>query len=301
MKYEDGVLHLHQSDLCNLRMCPEQTRLKLTGEYFDPSGDSAMIGTQTHSFIEFCLFKRKNENIWPEPEALQQKVDELQVEWAQMWEDNQIWQHPHQIESMEQGQAFIEQACLNWWANCRPAFDDLDPTDWLIEHDFDYHLGWVGSDCECGECDRTEVRLRGQIDFFASACINDWKTSKAASGYNLWKLERYDIQSYVYAWAIQQELGFIPNFIYHHMARGTDEYKFNLVEATQANIDAMKQEIMSWAQTIVTMGTEQEWPKGPADWWCSSRWCSHHARGLCVGSVNQIFPEDAVNLTRLMK
>ena len=51
----------------------------------------------------------------------------------------------------------------------------------------------------------------------------------------------------------------------------------------------------------VVRDIDSPWPRGDKDWWCSSRWCSHHARDLCVGAVNKIHADDAHHLTQLVE
>lgn len=315
MQITDTAIYLHQSDLGTLRMCPEQARLGLTGELFDATSDSAFIGTLTHSFIQSCLERRRGTGLWPDDDQLTQIITRLRERLADEW--HLLWLHPREVEDFDQALGFVVQACQNWWVNVKPGFDDLDPTGWLIEHKFDELLGevdheqivdmsgygeggWIES--YDNQTKVYEVRLRGEIDFadVNAAQIWDWKTSKAASKYNLWKLQNYDVQSNVYSWAIKQAFGFIPTFNYVHLTRGSDQVEVNSLTPTEGNLDMMSQEMMSWADTILTLGPDKPWPKSPSDWWCSSRWCSHHARGLCAGSQNQMHAEEAVHLTRLL-
>lgn len=294
MQIEDNTIWLHQSDMGTLRMCPEQVRLQATGEYFEADSDSAYIGTLTHRFIELVVGMGKANGEWPSEVALNETLQLLQADLTGKWDS--LWQHPHQIKSLDEALAYVEQACVNWWVNVRPEIDLGDHI--LLEHPFDLHLGWVpnltGKD--------SEVRLRGTIDFvnLTTATIKDWKTSKAATGYNMWKLERYDIQSTVYSWAAHELFDSNFTFEYHHMARGSDAHVMNSLTPTSSDFSRMKGEVMSWAATILRLGLDSPWPIGPMDWWCSSRWCSHHARGLCMGKESQIFPEDAHHLTDLM-
>ena len=294
--YEDETgfqtLLLHQSDMGDLRMCPEQARLKLIGEYFDPDSDVAAIGTRTHSFIEFCLHHRQDTGEWPDATQL---MSQLQIETDQLSEDwDNVWRHNHMVEDLGKAQYELQGCCVRWYNSILPQIDTRNVARWEIEKRFDVVVS---------ETSRSQVRVRGSIDFYDGAgTIWDWKTGRFDKR-DGWKKNRYDIQAPLYTWAKAQELSAPAlNFNFGYMPRGGDDTLVWDMVLSAPKWGMMLAEVESWARTILALGANQPWPLGPDDWHCSPRWCSQFARGLCRGEHEESFwPGEENNVVELKR
>ena len=208
------ILFVHQSDMDSFRKCPEQTRLDFREEYFNPDSDSAYIGTLTHEFAEFCLWHFKDNRYWPDQDDLAGKLLELQDKLEEAWPT--IWQHPHQVKSLEHGKECLSRCCVKWWLNM-PGLVNTDKSDeWLIEQSFNYNISPYGLE------GNVQVHLRGHVDFWDGDRIWDWKTSAMREA---WRKERYDIQSTVYTWAMTKVLAKpVHDFTLAFFPRGDNEW-----------------------------------------------------------------------------
>ena len=125
-------------------------------------------------------------------------------------------------------------------------------------------------------------------------------THNTGSNREAWKLERYGRQATVYSWGLSQLLGRpINDFRYVFVGRDGD-YKVVEAPRTAAQRRVMIEHVLALGRWVVR-DIDSPWPRGDKDWWCSSRWCSHHARDLCVGAVNKIHADDAHHLTQLVE
>ncbi len=312
MKYEtvDGVrtLWIHQSDLGTARMCREQLRLSLRGEYYDPDGDSAFLGTCVHEFIEFNLHHYKDHGTWPEMADLGAKVDELHQKYAAAWDT--LWQHPKAgIKSLTHAIEGINRCCLMWVREVQPTIDTSTPEKWEIEGAFEVKIGEI--DKSDVVPDVLQVKLRGHYDFWDGFKCMDWKTSRFRE---VWRKHRYDIQSSVYTYGLARKHGLsspvdfelvsVPRDPAGNDKDGNPKYDGPQVvplPRDSKHWEAMKREAMALANMAESMGLDTPWPLGPTDWWCSERWCSEHAQGKCLGALNPIYPDEAVHLTRLIE
>jgi len=291
---KDGerTLYLHQSDIGTLRMCPEQARLQLIGEYFDPDSDVAAIGTRTHSFIEFCLHYRQDHGEWPYGTHL---LDQLEQEVAQLKEDwPHLWLKPHMVPDLFTACLELESCCHRWYNEIVPQIDTSNVAGWEIEKRFDIEVAvhWPTAD---------RIRIRGSIDFFDGVnTIWDWKTGRFDRR-DGWKKDRYDIQAPMYTYAKSLETGAPSiNFNFGYIPRGKSDTHIWGMTLSKGKWAMMLNEVESWGSTILKLGTEDSWPLGPDDWHCSPRWCSEFAQGKCRGSYEESFwPGEQNNLVEL--
>lgn len=298
MKFEmiEGklVLYIHQSDLTAFRQCPEQLRLKLRDEYYDPDSDSAYIGTLTHRFAEWALNHYVTEGRWPQQDLCAGQFNILASELATAWPT--LWHHPHQIEDLQAGIQGMARAINHWWENFPRLVNTDKVGEWLIEPEFDYPIGRVTNTRVS-----VEVRLRGRIDFWDGDRIWDFKTGSLREA---WRKLRYDVQSTIYTWGLGKRLDRdIHNFSLVYCPREQGK-KFDVCEITRG--EGHWRQVQIEALAVANMAIEQlgrpkaSWPLGHTDWWCSSRWCSEHAQGRCMG-FDGTHSEDAHNLTRLIE
>jgi len=288
----DGIktLYLHQSDIGTLRMCPEQARLQLRGDYFDPDADVAAIGTRTHSFIEWCLHYRQDQGIWPYGsdllDQLQQEVDQLVEDWPS------LWLHPHMVDSCATASLELESCCHRWFNEIIPQIDTSNVAGWEIEKRFDIDVSvkWPTAD---------RIAIRGSIDFFDGVnTIWDWKTGRFDKR-DGWKKDRYDIQAPMYTYAKHVEMANLGsgsvNFNFGYIPRGKSDTHVYSMQLGKGKWAMMLNEVESWGVTILKLGTEEPWPLGPDDWHCSPRWCSEFALGKCRGHYEESFWPDEQN------
>ncbi len=286
------TLYLHQSDIGTLRMCPEQARLKLTGEYFDPDSDVAAIGTRTHSFIEWCLHHRQDHGEWPSGQPLldqlAQEVTLLEEAWPSMW------LHPHMVEDLYTAVRELEDCCQRWYNEMIPSLDQTNVAGWEIEKRFDIPVSSIDGD---------QIRLRGSIDFYdGNGTIWDWKTGRFDSR-DGWKKSRYDIQAPIYTYAkhLEENLAGL-SFNFGYVPRGKAGVNTWGMTLGQQKWAMMLAEVQSWGNTVLKLGTASTWPLGPDDWHCSPRWCSEFALGKCRGSHEDSFwPDEPSVLVELKR
>jgi hypothetical protein len=289
------ILYLHQSDIGTLRMCPEQARLQLTGEYFDPSSDAAAIGTRVHEFIEWCLHYRQDHGMWPDNPG--SEVERQQRLLAEEWDS--LWLHPHMVADLDQGTLELEDCCQRWYNILLPQISTTNVAGWEIEKRFDVHVDsglahrntFNGVTLYSG--DPYEIRIRGSVDFFDGVnTIWDWKTGRFTRS-NGWKLDRYDIQAPMYTYARHLTLPNIGSgpvsFNFGYVPRGGKGAEVWDLSLGPDKWGMMLDEVKSWGHTIMKLGTEDRWPLGPNEWHCSPRWCSEFALGKCRGAHEEGF------------
>jgi len=280
--------YIHQSDLSTFRSCPEKLRLDYVGEYFNPSSTSAQIGTCVHHFIEANLWHRKVSGDYAGESRVVEMLNDQAAILTELWPT--LHQHPHLVKDLDSGVKMLTACCIQWFNEIRSRLSTANTTAWEIEAPFSVEI-----DRQSVGARRTA--MRGHIDFFDGEQIWDWKT---ASPREPWRRQRYDIQSTVYTWAINQKHGTTVPFNLAFVPRDGKGAQIEQLHRTQGHWDMMIQEALTIVRMVQEMGTTQPWPLRPTDWHCSERWCSQNAQGKCMGAVNPIYPNESINLTMLL-
>ena len=304
--HEKRRIYIHQSDIDQYRKCPEQLRLDYRGEYLDYDTDSAMIGTLTHNFIENCLHFVIDAGDWPAATTVQDWVRAEQATLDKSWDS--WWHQPQLVPDKATALKMVEACCLLWWQNVPPLLNHTNPLEWKVEVPFEIKVGtvtvWRSPTDVVGVV--YEVFLRGHVDFFDGIKPWDWKTRTSDLSRDGWKLDRYDIQSTVYTFALSTLLGRdVNDFLFAYtprlMPNGTQKYSFDthLVTRNSGQWAKMIETAQAVARQALTL-SDQPWALGSSDWWCGERWCSEFAQGRCMGEHMSIHPEAAVELTRLV-
>lgn len=252
-----------QSDIGGFRMCPEQTRLKWTDNYYEMTSDTMLIGTAVHLGIEATLNNHQQGLEFPDIGGLMEEL--LITEWNNL---------ANMQYSFKEAVEFVHDCFLRWVQGPWYEIKDTDATKWQVEEQFDLRFA---SD------EQRVINIQGTYDFFDGERVWDWKTGDGS--FQKWRSQRYSVQPTFYAHAAG-----VRDFRFCHIPRSGNGYEYIDVTRTKGDANFLKQELTSIA-TLIEADLER-WPLGPTDWWCSERWCSEFAQGRCRGEHGSIYPDE---------
>lgn len=278
MKFDDGVLTLHQSDISHFITCPEQFRVtnglgplvQVDGDQYRSESDAATIGTCLHAVIEHELTGSRFKNL------------EAALRWARDWMGETITGYirdevDYRTESYggDPGRTLqaVNLLVESWYQSKeRKYWLSRDPKSFQVECGFDVHFvdrpGQVIS----------EIRLAGTPDIvdIGENRVVDWKS--ASRTYQRWEKQRWAHQATVYTFAAA-DVGLIqPNgdglyrFDYRVFERG------KVVEAQEVTVWRGVGQ-WGWLTQLVNniadmMESDAEvWPLRDDHALCGPKWC----------------------------
>lgn len=258
---------IRQSWLGSFEKCPEQARLKLTGELPERLTDSLLGGQVIHATIEYGL----GEHLAGQPPSL----DELFGVYDRTFDDELAkaggnaavqWEKRQERGTRTYGRRSIK----TWYEFIYP---ELTPV--AVEYDF--------GPITLYEDDRRIIDVRGVIDYADVGGLWDWKSTSRSDGFDLWEKQRWDVQATLYTWAAALVLPDIPH----------NDFTFCVfLPSGEAQLVTVTRDEGDWAWitekvlSIVAL-IEAEipvWPKNDSGWWCGSKWCPEFAEGRCKGA-----------------
>lgn len=234
-------------------------------------GDTAELGSAVHAGIMDALLSLQAE--------VEPSFADANAAAQRYWSG--IWQAPGwattEIATEAEGAQLAYDCLERWWHEILPSLYDEQILG--IEQRFDVA---VFSDS------MREIRLQGTYDLETNVRIWDWKTSDGAySGSDRWKYERHykSVQHVLYPWAlsVRDDTAAKP-FRYCVIPRnGKPTTDILELEPTSADRAFLLEELLGWAYLVEAQ--LPQWPLGPTDWWCSSKWCElwSECRGKHLG------------------
>lgn len=257
---------VRQSDINRFRQCPELHRRHLQEGLADWQNDSAAIGSALGIFLLEALTHgdgnvaaeaahRSLEEMWASP-----NLREVQI-FGGLPEAHAYLDH------------LIDTFIAELWNNY-PAQEIVG-----VEVPFK-HVVHKDS--------KRTIFIQGTRDLDTRTGITDWKSSdKAYSGRDAWKHQRYDVQPVMYVWAraIESSGDIVPfeYIVIHRDPQGPKDNKRLIdsltIDVTEGDIDFLKDEIIRICKLVEA--ELDQWPLGPTDWHCSSKWC--RAWSTCRG------------------
>ena len=254
--------HLRQSDINDFRMCPEMKRYKMNGVEFQGS-DVALIGTSCHAGFEVLLAG----NVDTLEEAVEIAHEVLNESWANVQKND-----------------------VPNWADAAYKVAGILQTFWNEVYDELLQKGIVSTeqkfDVKVNETSSRRLFLAGTSDLWLDDSIVDFKTSKKNWKRDEWKVNRYNVQSTVYAWARDQielakdgkfTLDFKPGDELYPVRfivfdRDTFAWHDVTVQRTVADCQFLLRELEAMCNAIEYLPANS-WPLRPDDWFCSPKWC----------------------------
>jgi len=256
----DQKIHVRQSWLNDMAICPERARLGQIRPEFRIGSDATIIGTSLHAGIESVL---KGESDY---KGMREVVtDSYRVLAAEPHKTTNI--NPELIP------AYLKSMTVAFYENILPHVK----LGGKIEHKFEAPLGM-----NIGEYG---VWVEGTMDYVdPDGVIWDWKTSSRA--YNLKDKQKTSIQASVYA-AATTELKLSPKwpveFRYGVMVRNqTPKAQVVSLIRTEAHLAWLQAFVRGAVNTAMNTGYENNWFMNDSSNLCSSNWCSYWS--VCKGA-----------------
>jgi len=253
--------------------------------------DTAGLGTAAHEGFRYtCEHTRLGDTV-----SLELATDAAQEAWSEIWANEAT--HITEIATEREGLILVADVMRRWWHEIwLPYFADAQ----ILEVEQPFTVLVYEDEYRC-------IYLQGTYDLRVPRKACDWKTSnKAYSGRDAWKYQRHysSVQHIVYPWAIDVMLGLDPlagaqsrrtgdhqlshSFTYFVIPRepkgasipSTDSLQ---IRPTVSDCAFLLEEMLGWCYLIEA--ELPQWPLGPTDWWCSSKWCPawDQCRGLHHG------------------
>ena len=293
MKYDDGVLTLHQSDISHYVTCPEQFRVVNhigPGAQFDDEPtirvetDAATIGTCLHAAIERELSGKPFSSL----AAAQKWATDWMGETVSGFMSNGI---VYRTESYGDDPAKAVGAVCNlvesWFVSEERAYWlQRDPASFLIENYF--NIPFVK---RTGDRLVREIRLAGTADIIdiAENRVVDWKSS--GREYRRWEKQRWAHQPTVYTYAAASMGYILPDgdglyrFDYRIFIRRASTAEAQSVSVFRGNGQ------WSWLTMLVNNIADQiesnseMWPLRDDHALCGPKWCPvwDSCKGMFVG------------------
>lgn len=281
MKYSDGILVLHQSDISHFITCPEQFRVvNHLGQNRFPEpddgpirseSDAATIGTCLHALIENEL-----QGGWF-------KTLQSAKKWARTWFGQQIVSYlEDEVEYRTESYGgdptktlrAVDQLVESWWHSTERAYwQQRDRDTFLVEQYFD-----VPFVTRTGDGQISQIRLAGTPDIvdLQENRLVDWKS--ASRRYQRWEKQRWAHQPTTYTFAAAQQGWIEPN--------GDGLYRFDYRVFERGKVDE-SQELTVWrgsgqwawlTQLVNNMADMMEsdaatWPLRDDHALCGPKWC----------------------------
>jgi len=243
----------HQSDLNEARMCPEKLR---TRPPLSEGSDATLIGTATHLSIEEYLKADGNKT---EAELVDIAVQYVQEHWHEI--------RMLQVENVHQAVFIVRKTVATFWSKRHhfPLGGDIEKPFRFVAYEDQFRT----------------IMFQGTPDYHTPGMLWDWKTSAESYKENHWKMQRYSLQPTIYAMAIREATGEIPEFTYVRFPKSGDPMEMATVTRDQGDFDGVVTQALSLAFLIEA--ELPRWPMRPTDWHCSPKWCETFAAGKCMG------------------
>jgi hypothetical protein len=269
---EDGNIWFRQSWLETANRCNERGRLAIVHPEFDePINDAALIGTATHHEIACDL---REEIAGTEPGELahieaMRLCETKPVKWTKWTLPTQLAEH-------------AARCAVAWTRDIKP----LVPRGGQVEVDFTVPLFTTHD--HLAKRDRV-VGLKGTIDYAdPDGVLWDWKTG--SKKYEQRARQRTGVQPTTYATAAMH--GGLGDYAYRYpilfkfgvMVRG-DSYATTQivpVQRTRSHELWLTDQLRSYVNMIVALGTTKPWIRNEDHFLCSSTWCPFWS--ICKGA-----------------
>jgi hypothetical protein len=259
----DRKIHVRQSWLNDMAICPERARLGQVRPEFRIGSDATIIGTSLHAGIESVL---KGESDY---KGMREVVDDHYAVLAS---------GPHKTTNINPDliPTYLDSMSKSFYESILPHVK----LGGLIEHKFEAPLGMNIGDYG--------VWLEGTIDYVdPDGVIWDWKTASRA--YNLKEKQKSSIQASVYAaatTALKLSPEFPVDFRYGVMVRNqSPKAQILSIIRTEAHMIWLKQFVRGAVNTAMNTGYENNWFMNDSSNLCSSNWCSYWS--VCKGAFLQ--------------
>ena len=261
---DDGRYWFSQTALNRYRRCPERARAYWMGEYADPPGVAAIVGSAVHAAMEASFAGL---------DTTQAIADAVAAEWT----DGHDATHADWVTS-----GLAAEAALRAYTALRPTVKVNTP---------------LGVESELRSAYSALLGFRGALDLVVDAhpgvMILDYKTSASSTyGRNSWELQRWAIQPTVYMWLASQAFN-LPMSQVGFQFVVVDPKKLDVkripITRTMSDMNRLAAEALTavdlWNESErrvddpgfdpLYLGGISRWPYRPDGWWCGSRWCAH--------------------------
>ena len=273
----DGKWHhiWHQSDLKTFEMCPERARKIWAGEVSDPESDAAVLGTACHNAVERLLLPADPESYdhcYP-VERCEESYDLLhdyfEQELTELSPAIEKWNSYGSVDKMRD----MGTSKLDAWYE--EIYNGLTPMH--VELPFKKLLF---------EDDERVVHMEGRIDLIDSNLgIVDWKFPKRDYTRDKWQYDRWDVQSTVYSWAVDQMKGELKRDFEEHamtffVVHGKSGVSQMRIDRSPQDWEFLKRKVEALSR-LVERSDMEVWTLNDAGWWCSEKWapCWHLCKG----------------------
>ena len=280
MRYEDGVLTLHQSDINNYITCPEQFRAVNGlggGKPPDPDfdnirieTDAATVGTVLHAVIEHDLSGTEFKTSKKAMAHGRSIFGDLCADYVA----NNIEYRTESFGTPDKALEALDKLVESWFfSEEREYWHQRDPKGFDLEHEF--HIPFITLAEPKGVI--REVWLAGTMDVLdrAEHRIVDWKS--AGRDYQRWEKQRWAVQPTVYTFA-GETFGIDPH--------GVDGYRFDYKVfvrrgVQQAQTVTVYRGTGQWAWLVNVVNNIVQMIESPLLMWplrddhalCGPRWC----------------------------
>lgn len=262
---ENGAVWFRQSWLDTALRCAERGRLALVKPEWDEAlNDAALIGTATHSAIQWCLeegcdFEAIGQVAYDSAIALCETSD---VRWTKWTLPGQLAEHARRCAEA-------------WYREIRPSV----PLGGRCEVEFEVPLF---------ESRGRQVGIKGMTDYIGpDLVIRDWKT--ASKKYAQREKQRANIQSTVYATAANHG-AFGPGyrwpviFEFCVMVRGEASATTQVVDVQRVHAHELwlLDLIQGYMDLAEGVGVQRSWPRNDDHYLCNEQWCPWWS--MCKGA-----------------
>lgn len=248
-----------QSFLGELQLCPESARSAYFREVKLIPTDAMVLGNGCHAGFEYGLTaKQAGDRVWIDDCI---EVARMELDLYRPWRQNKLTE--------DRMQQLIPKMLLAWERDFLPY---VDPLEGGLEAEF--NLPFLRDD-------KRSINLSGTVDMIDTNYeVWDWKTASRA--YEAWEKQRWNVQSTVYGWAIDQvvPIGTPAQFHLAIMLHDGTTQQIDVVR-TQAHVDWLTMQCLQVA-TMIEAGIKP-WPLNDGSWKCSPMWCAKFSD--CKGSV----------------
>lgn len=284
--------HIRQSDLVRFGQCAESHRRHLIDPETALEGDASAVGSAAHAAYAWATQRLAEGHTAPQQEASSIGVNELVDLWRTAEATGNFRQM--QIASLDDGIYLVAQAVELWYQEVLPhILSNIENVN-AVEKQFDI---LVYSD------KHRDVYLQGTYDLGIAMSVVDYKHSNSDkyTSKKKWQLDRYHPQPIHYCWAVDQllmdETDGSKTLEYPHSYNLATDFSFININPHKGTVDWLPLEsktvgdcffhlqVIKGLVMQIEGGTDEVWPLGATDWWCSSKWCDHwkDCRGKYIG------------------
>jgi len=267
MRYDSSTnrIYVRQSWLGTYLICPQRSRYDMVMPKLRRGSDATAIGTGVHSAIEGYLRG--------EYDDLKSMLGRANDEVSSQMEDPTL-RRTDISKDVDHMMACVDSMVVAWWDTIRPEVT----LDGKVEHKFSAPLAV--------HANGAEVWLEGTIDYVApDGTLWDWKT--AGRSYSAKEKQKQSHQATCYV-AACRTLGLVPDtevptpFRFGVMLRQhTPKAQIVTVERGPEQVEWLRRQVLSVANTALTVSTDVDWAINDQHNLCSSKWCDYWT--VCKG------------------